>query len=134
MAKMGAPSAYTAEIHSKIVAQVSKGNKLSTAAKAAGIHPRTLNKWLTMEEHEDLKIDIEKAEAQNEGDIVSALNQMMYDDSKAAQYLLDKRYGWDKAASQILDKVVEILEEICTEEHEYIIEGFLAEVASGAFE
>jgi hypothetical protein len=125
---------YTKEIHNIIVAEVKKGNKLSTAAKYAGISPRTLSRWLADEEYEDLKLDIEQAEAVNEGDIVSALNQMMYDDSKAAQYLLDKRYGWDKAASQILERVVQILEEICTEEHAYVIDGFLAEVASGAFE
>ena len=93
---------YTKEIHNVIVAEVKKGNKLSTAAKYAGISPRTLSRWLADEQYEDLKLDIEQAEAVNEGDIVSALNQMMYDDSKAAQYLLDKRYGWDKAASQIL--------------------------------
>jgi transposase-like protein len=125
---------YTKEIHNTIVAEVKKGNKLSTAAKYAGISPRTLSRWLADEEYEELKLDIEQAEAVNEGDIVSALNQMMYDDSKAAQYLLDKRYGWDKAASQILERVVQILEEICTEEHAYVIDGFLAEVASGAFE
>lgn len=125
---------YTKEIHNVIVAEVKKGNKLSTAAKYAGISPRTLSRWLADEQYSQLKEDIERAEAVNEGDIVSALNQMMYDDSKAAQYLLDKRYGWDKAASQILDKSVQILEEICTEEHQYIIEGFLAEVAAGAFE
>jgi hypothetical protein len=125
---------YTPEIHKVIVAEVKKGNKLSTAAKYAGISPRTLSRWLADEQYEELKLDIEQAEAVNEGDIVSALNQMMYDDSKAAQYLLDKRYGWDKAASQILERVVQILEEICTEEHAYIIDGFLAEVASGAFE
>lgn len=125
---------YTKEIHNAIVAEIKKGNKLSTAAKYAGISPRTLSRWLADEQYSQLKEDIERAEAINEGDIVSALNQMMYDDSKAAQYLLDKRYGWDKAASQILDKSVQILEEICTEEHQYIIEGFLAEVAAGAFE
>lgn len=125
---------YTKEIHNTIVSEIKKGNKLSTAAKYAGISPRTLSRWLADEEYSQLKEDIERAEATNEGDIVSALNQMMYDDSKAAQYLLDKRYGWDKAASQVLDKAVQILEEICTEEHQYIIEGFLAEVAAGAFE
>jgi transcriptional regulator with XRE-family HTH domain len=125
---------YSKEIHDIIVDEVKKGNKLSTAAKYAGISPRTLSRWLADDQYEQLKTDIEKAEAVNEGDIVSALNQMMYDDSKAAQYLLDKRYGWDKAASQILEKTVQILEEICTDEHQYIIEGFLAEVASGAFE
>jgi transposase-like protein len=125
--------AYTPEVHKSIVSCVRGGNKRSTAAKKSGIHPRTLNRWLVDESgtYDQLKADIEQAEAENETVLVSALNQMAYDDSKATQYLLDKRYNWDNLASIVLERVLPILEEIGNEE---VTIAFLKAVEEGAFE
>jgi hypothetical protein len=92
-----------------------------------------LNRWLVDESgtYDQLKADIEQAEAENETVLVSALNQMAYDDSKATQYLLDKRYNWDNLASIVLERVLPILEEIGNEE---VTIAFLKAVEEGAFE
>ncbi len=44
--KCGRPSAYSEERAKRIIADVRKGNHLTTAARLAGINPRTLLRWM----------------------------------------------------------------------------------------
>ena len=69
--------------HAKIVETVRSGNHLSTAARAAGVRPRTLRKWLRRGQDDfeagrrstflDLYRDVDRAVAENEVEIVRAV-------------------------------------------------------------
>lgn len=80
----GAPQRkLTPERHRAIVGHVGDGNYLSTAARAAGVHGRTLGKWLERGEADHaagrrstfraLYLDVRRAAAANEAKIVSVI-------------------------------------------------------------
>lgn len=73
----------TADRHKAIVGHVGDGNYLSTSARAAGVHSRTLSKWLKRGEADhaagrrstfrSLYLDVRRAAAVNEAKIVSVI-------------------------------------------------------------
>ncbi len=81
----GAPQRkLTAERHKAIVGHVGDGNYLSTSARAAGVHGRTLTKWLKRGEADhaagrrstfrSLYLDVRRAVSENEARLVSVIN------------------------------------------------------------
>lgn len=98
MTNVGRPDKLTPERAEKIVALVRKGNFKNTAARAAGIHPDTLNEWIKRGNADEegkfseFSAALEEADAQAEVDAVAKWQKHHDKSPEAIKEYLRRRF------------------------------------------
>jgi hypothetical protein len=138
------PSKFTQEVKQKLLAAARSGNKRAVAAKLSGISPDALYKWLRLgkrgnETYAQFAADYLKAEAEDEDAVLGILKSTLVDEAGmanpgVAMYLLNTRYGWSKANSQLIERIIDYLISKLSEEHGDLLEEILADFEEGALD
>lgn len=118
----GAPTKLDPAIHARVVALMTAGNYLETAAAAVGVDPRNLRHWLRkgargVEPYKQFAADVERAMGEAETAALAMLRAHGRKDWRALAWWLERtrpvRYGQTLAVTtkvdEQLDEVVETL-------------------------
>ena len=111
----GKPSLLETYKRDLLLQHIRNGNRLQTAARLAGIAPRTVEEWRRRGEGRDTQrpstplykqfsVDLDEAEAFAESEAVAAVKAHMPRDYNAAKFWLQTRHpeAWgDKVADQL---------------------------------
>jgi transposase len=138
---MAAPK-LDAEIKRKIVGAIQTGMRRGAAAKACGLHPSTVSKWLQKGESEgcdDVYSEFRKAvliaEASHEQMLVNAMTDALVDpfgktDGNVAMAMLKTRHGWTYGSDKFIDYLVHKLHE----GHPELLTEILEDIKNGALD
>ena len=109
---MGRPTKLTSEVEARIVKALKAGNRLSTAARFAGIHPATLHRWLQRGATEgtnpaeapyrEFAAQVDQAIAEAEVRDVTTISKATETDWRAAAWRLAHRHPeqWGRQAQR----------------------------------
>lgn len=107
----------TPAVHAAIVESIRGGNYIDMSAAAAGICRKTFYNWMHLGEADDatepylsFASDVRKAEAESEADAVKVLHAAKYEDWKASEVFLKRRFPkrWGDKVESNVDATIKV--------------------------
>ena len=130
----------TPEQQKEAIRLAGEGAKNSTIAKAIGVNPKTINRWLMRASEEDAKTKyvefallFNRARSNHEMALVRQFNEFSTQDLSAAKYLVEKVHGWGDSSveNRIVTRMLEYLGGKIPPE---LFEEILKEIENGALD